>query len=115
MTVHWDAVWFEKLPETSQGVMGITLTSLKWQFALVYVDDIVSFSKKPRKHIAHTKMVKKLPWEAGVALKLKKCACFTCGIHYVGHFIKPGRLESVNHTVDTIRKLDVPTTATELR
>ena len=38
-------------PETVQRSMYIVLSSVKWQFALVYLDDIVIFSPNPRTHV----------------------------------------------------------------
>lgn len=53
--------------------------------------------------------------KAGVTPRLKKCALLTNCIDYLGHDIKPGRLEVANHTTGAIRKRKVPTTDTELR
>lgn len=53
--------------------------------------------------------------EPGVTLELKRCAFFTSGTNYLGHAIKPGEFKVTNHTVDDIRKLEVPTAVTGLR
>lgn len=36
--------------------------------------------------------------DAGVALKLKKCAFFTDAVEHLGNVIKPGKIEISNHT-----------------
>lgn len=53
--------------------------------------------------------------EAYVILQPKKCTLFTNRINYLGHVLRPNRLEVSNHTADAIRELNVPTTVTELR
>lgn len=100
---------------TFQPVMNIILSRVNWQFALVYFDDIVIFSKTPHEHAAYTKRFSKLLKKNSVTLKLKKSAFFTNRIDYFGHVIKPGRLDNANCIADVVSELTVPTTVTELR
>lgn len=99
-------------PATFQRAVDILLMTVKWQFALVYLEDIVTFSTTPRQHIEHTKKVLGLLSKAGVSLKLKKCRFFTTTIDYLGHVIRPGRLEIASHTGDAIRGLKPSTILT---
>lgn len=55
----------------------------------MYLDDNVIVSKKSIEHIAYTKMFLTRLKEAGVAMRLKKCALTTNYIDYLGHVIKP--------------------------
>lgn len=87
---------------------------VKWQFPLMYLDDIVIIYKALQQHRAHNKMVLTLFNKVSVALKLKNRAFFTNRTDYLFHFIRPGRLEGTNHTADAIRKLKVLTTVIEL-
>lgn len=64
-------------PATFQRNMGIILSSVMWQFALIYLNDIAVFSKTPEDHIEHTGKVLTLLRDFGVTLKLNKCAFFT--------------------------------------
>lgn len=54
--------------ETFQRVIGIILSSIKWQFALVYLLDIFMVSKTPREYKAYTKMDLTLLNKIGVEL-----------------------------------------------
>lgn len=74
-----------------QRVMDIIVSSIIWPFALVHVDDIVSFLQTPRENINHTQPVLRLPKKAKHTLKLKNCAFFTNEIDYLGRVIRPGR------------------------
>lgn len=58
--------------ETLQGTMDVILASVKWQSALVYLYDIVTFSETPEKHIDHDAHVLDLSQRAEGTLKLKK-------------------------------------------
>lgn len=48
--------------------MNVALLAIKWQFALVYFDDIVAFSRSPAEQIEHFKHLLSLLSEGGVTL-----------------------------------------------
>lgn len=98
-----------------QRVVDIILCSERWQFALVYLDDTVVFSRALLQHINLTRTVPVLLRKTGVILKLMKCAFSTNKIDYLGQIIRPGGLEVPNNTTDAIRHLKAPTKKTELR
>ena len=102
-------------PATFQRAIDVILSSVKWQFALVYLDDIVIFSPKPEEHIEHVKKVLMLLQDAGVTIKLRKCFFFTDNIDYLGHVIRPGTLEIAPKATEAIKNLKPPKNVTELR
>lgn len=55
-----------------QRAMVVVLAPVKWQTALVYLDDAVMFSKILEEHITHVRQALTLSREAGVTFKLKK-------------------------------------------
>lgn len=73
--------------------MDVVLASVKWKFALVYLEEVVVFSNTVDDHIDHLKAVLKLLKNAGLTLNLKKCFFFHNNIYYLGHVIKLGSLE----------------------
>lgn len=95
--------------------MEIIFSSIKWQFALVLLDNVVIFLQKPREHINHSRLVLGFLKKAGVSFKVKCCARFTKTIDSLGHIILPGKLEAANHTTDALQSLKTPTTQTEFR
>lgn len=60
-------------PKTFQRTMDFIFASIKWQFTLFYLDDILISSNKSEKGIDHLKQVLKLLQHAEVVLSLKKC------------------------------------------
>lgn len=82
-------------PATFQRAMDMILAGVRWQICLVYLDDIIVFSRSPEEHIGHLGQVFKLLADAGVSLKASKCHLFTQEVEYLGHVVRPGRL-SVN-------------------
>lgn len=55
-------------PSTSQRAMDAILYSTKWQFAFVYLDDVVIFLKTSKEHNTHVRSVIPFPGDAGVPL-----------------------------------------------
>lgn len=94
--------------------MDVILSTIKWQFALVYLDDIVMFLESPSEHNEHDHHILTPLHDAGVTLKLKKCELFSNTINHLEHVIRPGRLKVSCYTVDVIRDLQAFTTVTEL-
>lgn len=57
---------------TFQRASDIILSAVMWQYAVVYLEDIVIFSRTPEVHIKHTGMVLLLFRDAGVTIKVQK-------------------------------------------
>jgi len=51
--------------------MGHILRGLEYRFALIYIDDIITFSKSIEEHLAHLEEVFRRLQEANVKLNLK--------------------------------------------
>lgn len=59
---------------TFQLAMHVILSNVKWQYAFIYLDDIVLFSKKLKVHTERKRSVFCLLEDAAITLKLKKYA-----------------------------------------
>lgn len=66
-----DTIWPQSAHATFQRAMNVILSSLKWQSALVYLDDIIVFSKTVRDRLTHLRLVLTVLQNAVVTLKLK--------------------------------------------
>ena len=75
-------------PATFQRTIDILLSRYRWQSCLVYLDDIIIFSKNKEDHLRHVEQVLSAMNCAGVTLKLSKCSFFTDRVKYLGHIIK---------------------------
>ena len=102
-------------PATFQRAMDVILASVKWQTAIVYLDDVIVFSTDIGQHVHQVDRVLRLMSEAGMTLKLKKCFFFCDKIDYLGHVISPGKLEVASKTTEAIKGLSYPTDVSQMR
>ena len=102
-------------PATFQRTLDILLSKYNWRTCLVYLDDVIIFSKNLEEHLVHVDEVLTTLRAAGISLKLAKCSWCTDKINYLGHTITPGKL-SINaaHTAGLLG-LVPPRTLTELK
>ena len=102
-------------PATFQRALDMILSQFKWKTCLVYIDDVIIYSKTVEEHIHHVDEVLTALGKAGVTLKMKKCTFFSDKVEYLGHVIRPGRLEVDGTNTASLRNAKPPTAKTELR
>jgi len=102
-------------PATFQRALEILLAGVKWQFCLVYLDDVIIFSCTEEEHIKHVDRVLQILHRAGVSLKLKKSFFFRKSVDYLGHKIRPGKLDILESGTAALRKATFPKTQTQLK
>ncbi len=102
-------------PSTFQRAIDIVLASVKWRYAIVYLDDIIVFSNTVEENLEHLTTVLTLLRNNGITLKLKKCASLQRRVDYLRHVVSPGELHVASKTVDAVRKFAVPHDITSLR
>lgn len=93
--------------------MDFILSTIKYQYTLIYLDDIVILSSRPEEHIKLKWIVLQLLKDAVVSLKLQKRESFTNIVDYSGHIFRPGLHGVANHTADAILAIQTPTAVTE--
>ena len=102
-------------PATFQRTLDILLAGVRFDYALVYLDDIIVYSSTFSEHLRHLDHVLSLLKSANVTLKLEKCRFASREVEYLGHLIKPGKLELKYSNVRALAGLSYPRTKTELR
>lgn len=102
-------------PATFQRFVDITLAGLTWKICLVYLDDIIIFSKTKEEHLSHLDAVLHRLYRAGLSLNLKKCYFFRDTVSYLGHVIRPGQLTVADKNTHALKTAKPPTTQSELR
>ena len=102
-------------PATFQRTVDILLAGYRWKTCLVYLDDIIVFSRDHTSHIKHVDEVLTVLREAGMSLKLQKCHFFVKSVDYLGHVIRPGVLQVAQKNVEAIRLAKPPRTQRQLR
>jgi hypothetical protein len=79
-------------PATFQRTVEIVLSGLTWKSCLVYLDDIIIYSKTMDAHVGHLDGVLNLLGTAWLSLKFSKRFFFNDTVDYLGHVIIPGKL-----------------------
>jgi hypothetical protein len=102
-------------PATFQRAIEIIISGLKWRTCLVYLDDIIIYSNSREDHYHHVDEVLMTLGKAGLSLKLKKCHFFKDTVGYLGHVIRPGRLEVAEKNTAALKEAKFPKTQTELK
>ena len=102
-------------PATFQRTLDIVLSRFKWKSCLVYIDDIIIFSRNAEEHLRHVEEILITLRDAGVSLKIAKCEFFKDTVKYLGHVIKPGRLEVDALATKALKGMHHPRNQTELR
>jgi Reverse transcriptase (RNA-dependent DNA polymerase) len=70
-------------PATFQRAMDVMLSSVKWKFCLMYLDDIIIYSSSHEQHLKDLNLVLELINRAGLTLSLKKCRFFKEKVNFL--------------------------------
>ncbi len=100
-------------PATFQRLMEQTLQNLS--NVIVFIDDIVIFSKTFEEHMKKLELVFKRLQDVGLKLKPKKCNLFQKKVKYLGHVISSEGIETDPDKTEVIRNWQEPKTIQELR
>ena len=101
-------------PAYFQQLISIVLQDCS-DFAIVYLDDIIIFSRIEQEHLKHIKIIFKKLKEAGLKLKESKCDFFKQEIHYLGHLISVDRIQLLPKKLDSIRDMPKPRLPKEIK
>ena len=74
-------------PATFQRVMDTVLSGLKWQSCLVYLDDVVVFSRDFDEHLRRLRAALQAIKTAGLSLKPTKCRFAYGELKFLGHVV----------------------------
>ena len=86
---------------------------LKW--CIIYLDDIIVFSKTPEEHIERLRgMFEKLA-AAGLRLKPSKCKFCKSQVTYLGHIVSKDSIKTDPKNIEAIKNWPVPKAVTEVR
>ena len=102
-------------PSIFQRVMQGILTPYLWIFCLVYIDDIVVFSKSYEEHIRHLDKVLEAIERAGITLSPNKCHLFYGSILLLGHKVSRLGLSTHAEKVKAILELERPKKLSQLQ
>ena len=98
-----------------QRLMGYILRGLEYRFALIYIDDIIIFSKSVEEHLSHPWDVFRRLREANVKLNPKKCNFVKQTVEYLGHVVTPAGISPNPDKVRVVQEFPTPSNLNELR
>lgn len=102
-------------PATFQRLMEMCLGELHLSWCIIYLDDIIIFSKTPEEHLERLRGVFEKLAEAGLKLKTKKCEFFKQRIAYLSHIVSEDGIEVDPKKVEAIKSWETPKTVTDVR
>ena len=102
-------------PSIFQRVMQGILAPYLWIFCLVYIDDIVVYSKSFEDHIIHLDKILGAIEQAGITLSPTKCHMFYDSILLLGHKVSRLGLSTHLEKVRAITELHRPNKVSELQ
>ena len=102
-------------PATFQKLMNDILRPIKKEFALVYLDDIIIFSKTIESHIKHIQIVFDLLRREGLKIKPNKCTFLQKEVEYLGHIVTEDGIKPDPKKQEAIRNYPVPKNVDHLR
>ena len=74
-------------PATFQRNMEVILSGLNWACCLVYIDDIIIYSRSFEEHLGHLDLVLERLGKAGMAVKMAKCKFARRELSFLGHVV----------------------------
>ena len=101
-------------PATFQCLMESCLEEMHLKWCIIYLDDIIIFSKTPEEHIERLRGVFEKLSAAGLRLKPSKCEFFKSRITYLGHIVSKDGIETEKKKVIAIQEWPIPKTVTEV-
>lgn len=95
-------------PATFQRMMDTAMAGLKWKCCLVYLDDIVIYSKTFQDHLRDLEAVFQRVAQAKLSLRSDKCHLCCEQIKYLGHLITRDGIREDPDKVETIKNFPRP-------
>ena len=89
-------------PLTFQRLMDYVLLGLRWKICLIYLDDVIVFSKTFEDHVDQLGQVLTRLSDAGLKLAPKKCHFFQSQVALLGHIVSAQCISTENSTTQCI-------------
>ena len=102
-------------PSTFQRLMEHCMGDLNLRQCLIYLDDIIVFSKTFQEHLQRLESVFSRLKEYGLKLKASKCHLFQRKVKYLGHLVSSDGIEADPDKIETIKTWPVPKNLQELK
>ena len=95
-------------PSTFQRLMESALRGLNWKICLIYIDDIIIFSKSFEDHLPDMDLVFMRLQDANIKLEASKCHFAYPQITYLGHIVSRNGIQPDPDKVSAVRDFPIP-------
>jgi hypothetical protein len=85
------------------------------KFVIVFIDDILIYSKSKEEHATHLKLVLETLREHQLYAKFSKCEFWLKEVGFLGHVLSAGGLSVDPKKIQSVMDWEAPTTQTEVR
>jgi hypothetical protein len=104
---------FTNAPSVFMAAMNDILSEMG--FVVVYLDDILIFSRTPDEHVMHVQAVFEKMQEQGFFLKMSKFEFFKSSVPYLGHVISSAGIRPDPKKVSAVENWPTPTSVFDVR
>jgi hypothetical protein len=102
-------------PSTFQRAMQEVFRGLQWEILLIYLDDVIIFSKTFAEHLKHLTLVFQRLIRANIRLKPEKCKLFQQEVQYLGHILNRNGIATNPELIAVVRDYPRPMSVKELQ
>lgn len=101
-------------PATFQRLMDNALREELWKFVVVYLDDVIVYSKSEEEHKIHVKIIQDKLKKLGMTFNTEKCEFFKKEIKILGHIVSKRGIRPDPNRVKAIKEFRNPASKKEL-
>ncbi len=102
-------------PSTFERLMEIVLQGLHWKICLIYLDDVIIYSKGFDEHLVRLSRVFSALQNAGLKLKPKKCFLTRQEVIYLGHIVSAEGITTDPTKTQRVKEWPTPCNLTDVR
>lgn len=103
------------VPATFQCLMNAIFSKYTQKFVIVFLDDILVYSRSWTEHLQHLHLVLEVLQSHQLYAKMSKCSFAQTSISYLGHIISQDGVATEQDKTTAIQQWPVPSSVTELR
>ncbi|GBG92509.1 hypothetical protein CBR_g55782 [Chara braunii] len=102
-------------PATFQAAMTTEFRHMLDRFVLIYLDDILVYSRSLDKHVEHLRTILERLRQAKYKANRDKCEFARQELEYLGHYVTPQGIRPLADKIEAIRVWPEPTNTTDVR
>ena len=101
--------------QTFQRLIELVLQGLQWSICLIYLDDVIIFSKTFKEHMERLRLVLQRIRDAGLKLKPEKCQFLQPEVKFLGHVVSGDGVRPNPDNLMKVKQWSSPQTVTQVR